>query len=94
MAARKPKLSHGSFPLTIIEWQDAMVDNWWADATTKLSTSKITSVGWLIDQTDKAIILCSDIGDDVDHTTKIVTTETNRRIAIPKDWVISQRELK
>ena len=77
-----------------ITWQDALVDNGWAGASTALTPSTIISVGWLISQTDKAIILASDIGDDSDPTTKVVTTETNRRIAIPKDWVISQKELK
>ena len=92
--AKKPKLSHGSYPLMHITWQDALVDNGWAGAATALTPSTITSVGWLISQTDKAIIIASDIGDDIDHTTKVTTTETNRRIAIPKDWVISQKELK
>ena len=94
MASRKPKLSHGSFPLMYIIWSDALVETGWEAATTKLSPSTIVSTGWLISQTDKALILASDIGDQVDDTTKVVTTETNRRIAIPKDWVISQKELK
>lgn len=94
MAARKPKLAHGPYSLMHVIWQDALVDNGWADTSVKIVPATIISVGWQIDETDKTIVLASDIGDSMDPTTQVTTTETNRRIAIPKDWVISQKELK
>lgn len=91
--AKKPKLTHGTFPLLIIQWKDACVTSGWSSDHAQVAAS-ITSVGWKIHEDDKTIVLGSDIGDDVNETTKVVTTETNRRIAIPKDWVTSVRELK
>jgi hypothetical protein len=91
--AKKPKLTHGTFPLLLVEWKDACVDLGWSSNHASQSAS-ITSVGWKIHEDDKTFVLGSDIGDDVDETTKVVTTETNRRIAIPKDWVTNVRELK
>lgn len=90
---RRPKLKHNSFPLVLVEWQDALTDSGWS-TTTEFSPALIRSIGWKISDTDKALILASDIGDETDSTTKTVTTETNRRIAIPKDWVTKETEIK
>lgn len=93
MASRKKKtLAHGQFPLLVVTWQDAVADVGWSD-TTELKTHTITSAGWKISENPTTIVLGSDISDARDETTKAVTTETNRRIAIPRDWITDIKEL-
>ena len=83
-----PRLSYQGFKLMLIEWQDATTDHGWESTTEELSTCNITSIGWCISETDKAYVLAGDINGVKDDT------ETNRRIAIPKDWVVHVRKLK
>ena len=87
MVKRKSN-SRGSHKLLLITWYDAQVDGGWEATTTILPPALCNSVGWLISDTDKALVLCGDIGENSG------TTETNRRIAIPKDWVIEIKDLK
>lgn len=91
----KRKLNaHGSHKLLLITWQDAAVDNGWsAVGATPMTPSTVKSVGWLVSENDKCFVLGSDIGDSIDAPPDR-TTETNRRIAIPKDWVIEIKDLK
>jgi hypothetical protein len=87
LTRKKKTLSHHNFPLLLITWHDAKVEGGWEVTGEIMAPALCKSIGWKISDTDKAIVLGSDIGDNEG------TTETNRRIAIPKDWVIEIKEL-
>mgnify|MGYP000025145055 CR=1 FL=1 len=84
-----PKLPQFSLgDLVLIEWHDAAVDSGWADSNE--SDSKvhlIQSIGWVIKKDRKAIIIAADKA--ADPTDK----ETNRRLAVPRSWIESVKQV-
>lgn len=78
-----------------IFWKDAVVDEGgWQAADAAHALHEVQTVGWIIKETDEVIVVASDISagspDDGDEA----LIETNRRIAIPKDWIISRKKVK
>lgn len=80
-----------TMPLVLVQWNDANVNLGWDTEITQVEA--IHSVGWKIHEDKKSIVLAADVGDKP-RPLHPETTETNRRIAIPKDWVTSIKELK
>lgn len=78
--------------LVIVEWQDAVMGHsgWKWAKDTKFKTAKIYSVGYLIVSNKKHIVLCSSMKhpNKKDGDLSIACDVT-----IPKDWIISIREL-
>lgn len=73
--------------LVKIIWDDAVTDVGWEDVNlTKIE--RVSSVGWIVDENEKQIILAADISQDRDDN-----THTNRRIAIPLSWVVERDDL-
>jgi len=79
---------HKSFQLMLVVWNDAATDDGWKSVDTVSHPSEVKSVGWCISDSDTILTLASDIGDNDEET------ETNRRISIPKDWIIKTKKLK
>lgn len=84
---KKKSLTFASHPCLLVIWHDAQVEGGWENTSKPMVPALCRSIGWRISDTDKALVLAADIGDNDG------TTETNRRIAIPKDWVIEIKEL-
>jgi|TARA_R110002020_G_scaffold347389_1_gene561051 hypothetical protein len=80
MVAKKDKFTKDKFKLVLVEWSDAMdFDNGWHDLK-KVQAAKVEqvmSVGWIVTEDDKHIVLSSDFCSDC---------TSGRAIAIPKDW--------
>lgn len=83
MAARKT--SKADF-IEVIEWADAVADVGWSDAREELKVARIVSVGRVVQETKDQLVVAGTFGAD--------DTETNCRIAIPKDWVQRRRKIK
>jgi len=75
--------------LYYIEWLDAVVDNGWSEDNDHRS-HLCCSVGFVLKETEKEIVLAADISND---TLPVGTYDTNRRIAIPLSWIQSRRKL-
>lgn len=76
--------------LHYVEWLDAVVDNGWSDENDHRSHLCV-SVGFLIKETDKEIVLAADISSD---TMPSGTYDTNRRIAIPLSWIQVRKKVR
>ena len=77
-------------PLIIVKWHDAQVDAGWDTVITKVA--EITSVGWKLHEDEKSVVLAADVCDKP-QPPHPDTTETYRRIAIPKDWITSVKDV-
>lgn len=80
-----------AYHLFYIEWNDAVTDSGWANSTEEHTLHRCKSVGWLIKENRKEIVLAGDISDPQDEVDGI---DVNRRIAIPKAWIVLRRKLK
>ena len=79
---RKPKFS---FPLVHVEWKDAQTGHGWEDRENVLvETPIVTTVGFLIKETDEGVVVASTVGTDL---------QSNARISIPRGMIISKKEL-
>jgi hypothetical protein len=80
------KSSKGRFkyPIVVITWDDAESDDGWAETPEELEPKLATSVGFLIRQTEKYILLA--MSYDNGHT--------NGRFQIPKALIKEQKEIK
>lgn len=78
-----------------VTWADAVVDgNGWQALDAAHNVHECRSVGWLIKETKHHIVLAADISAGAPDELESPGIETNRRIAIPKDWIISRRKAK
>ena len=83
MAARKT--SKADF-IEVVEWADAVADVGWSDARDELKVARIVSVGKVVQETKDQLVVAGTFGAH--------DSETNCRIAIPKDWVQRRRKIK
>tara|TARA_R110001599_G_scaffold312369_1_gene519940 strand:- start:58 stop:342 length:285 start_codon:yes stop_codon:yes gene_type:complete len=78
--ATKKKFNINNYKLVLVHFQDAMdFDTGWHDLkkVQAAKTEPVTSVGWIVNETEKHIVLTADFCSD---------GTTGRAIAIPKDW--------
>lgn len=69
-------------PIEIIEWVDAVADVGWDDGK-ELDIATVFSVGKVVHETERAIIIAGTFSED--------DVDTNCRMAIPKAWIVSRR---
>lgn len=82
MAPRKRKFP---FPLVHVDWTDAQVSGTWLlEEEVRLELPVVHTVGFLIKEDDKAIIIASTVGSD---------RHSNAHILIPKGMIVDRREL-
>lgn len=88
---KKTKISSSiSSPKPVkVEWVDAVVSGGWEIGKANSKVDLVTSIGWLLDQTDTEVVLAADISTDTDGE-----LHTNRRLAIPAQWIKSIKEIK
>lgn len=79
--ARAPK-EKAEKQLLYVEWADATTQDGW-DETHELETHLIKSVGFLVKETKRDIVIAGDWS----------SPESNRRLAIPKAWIQNKKEL-
>ena len=76
----KTKFKIQDYKMVLVSWQDAMdIETGW-HSLRKIQSSKtepVKSLGWLVKDTDKHIVLASDFCSD---------GTSGRAITIPKDW--------
>lgn len=78
-----------------IFWKDAVVDEGgWQGADAAHALHEVQTVGWIIKETEEVIVVASDISAGSPDDEDDALIETNRRIAIPKDWIISRKKVK
>lgn len=65
-----------------VVWVDAVVSQGWEDNTHGEKAHEVRSVGWILKNSKKELILAADVSND-----DIEDLEHNRRIVIPKGWV-------
>lgn len=74
------------YPLVKLEWIDAETDHGWESADEKNPTVPlVTTVGFLIKDTEELVSIASTVGDDRSH---------NSRINIPKGMVKTMTVLR
>lgn len=76
-----PKIIH-------VEWVDAVTSLGWEPVSEPLTPRSCLTVGFLIHETDKFIVIAGTWGLEGDHE------ESNNRTAIPKGWIVAQREIR
>lgn len=72
-----------------VEWVDAVVSGGWEVGKANSKVDLVTSIGWLLDETDTEVVLAADISTDMEGL-----LHTNRRLAIPAQWIKSIKEIK
>lgn len=78
-----------------IRWKDAVVDEGgWQTVDTAHALHDVLTVGWIIKETEEVVVVASDISAGSLDEDDAPGVETNRRIAIPKSWIISKRKAK
>lgn len=81
--SKKLKISSYKYPLIEVIWDDASTDNGWDAVPETLSPELVTTVGFLVRETDAHLLIANSY--DPNHT--------NGRIQIPKGMVISRKVL-
>jgi hypothetical protein len=73
--------------LELVTWRDAGGEDsgWKSPSDIGDDNPIITSVGWVVKETDNNLTLAMDLADD---------GETNGRSRIPKGMIVSRKELK
>lgn len=84
-------MSETEHHLFYVEWNDAVTDSGWANSNEEHSLHRCKSVGWVIKETRKEIVLAGDTSDPQEGQEGV---DVNRRIAIPKAWIVIKRKLK
>ena len=86
---KKIKKPLHKYKLVMVEWVDAQSDPAWGELVDieKWANESyiVNEVGWLISETKKHIVMCSEIGSD---------GSMGNRTKIPNTWVISRKVLK
>lgn len=80
-----PKKSKFPFPLVQIDWEDAQTGHGWEheeDITVDIPV--VTTIGFLIKENEKGIVIASSVGSD---------RHNNARITIPKGMVVNRKDL-
>lgn len=74
-----------------VEWHDAVASSGWANSKEPYNAHKCYSCGWLISENKKEIVLAGDISDALEDQEGC---DVNRRMAIPKAWIITKKKVK
>jgi len=73
-------------PLVILEWHDAVTEGGWVSSKDyEPKTVLVTSVGWLLSETDHHISIIGSYNSEKDFSD--ITT-------VPKQWLIKQKILR
>lgn len=75
-----PKAAY-RYPLIEVIWDDASTDNGWEPVPTELTPELVTTVGFLVRETDKHLLIANSY--DPNHT--------NGRIQIPVGMIVSRK---
>jgi len=59
-------------PIVRVEWSDITMHDEWNEKTTELGDSKIVSVGWLIRESEKDIVICKSYDYDAGEWSEYV----------------------
>lgn len=85
-------MTENDLPFFFVSWHDAVVDSGgWSNSTEEHSLHTCYSCGWLIRENRKEIVLAGDISDPQEG---VEGCDVNRRIAIPKAWIITRKKVK
>ena len=76
----EPKATY-KYPLIEVIWDDASTDNGWEPVPDELKAELVTTVGFLVRETDKHLLIANSY--DPNHT--------NGRIQIPVGMIVSRR---
>lgn len=77
----------GGYSLVLVEWVDIVAQVGWEDVAVEGYIAPCTSVGWLLSEDEKQIVLASTI------SSQDGTTESNNRIIIPTGVITSRKVL-
>ena len=83
-----PKKETSKHTILLIVWEDAVSDNGWQLKEEVSETHTCSSIGVLIKETDKYVVLGGSWSDENGEL------ETNNRITIPKGWIVSRKVVK
>lgn len=86
--ARTGQKPTNNLNIEAIVWHDAVAHVGWADLRQEYKPAVCTSVGLVISESKTALTVAGTWGGDEN------SLETNARITIPKDWVISRKKIK
>lgn len=75
----------GGYTLTQVEWLDIVAQVGWEDISHECHVHPCSSIGWVLSEDEKQIVLASTISS-VDGE-----TQTNNRIVIPKATITSRK---
>ena len=78
---KKSKSISYKYPLVEVIWDDASTDNGWEPVPTELQAELVTTVGFLVRETDKHLLIANSY--DPNHT--------NGRIQIPVGMIVSRK---
>lgn len=76
------------YEVEVVTWHDAVAHVGWSSITATYKPAVCTSIGLVFDETKSHLTVAGTWGGDHD------TLETNARITIPKDWVISRKKVR
>jgi len=74
--------------LVLIEWVDAVTEAGWELGKGHCKVDLVYSVGYLLSSDDTEIILAADVSPDRENQ-----LHTNRRLAIPSQWIKDIKEI-
>ena len=74
--------------LVLIEWVDAVTEAGWELGKGHCKIDLVYSVGYIISRDDTEIILAADVSPDRENQ-----LHTNRRLAIPSQWIKGIKEI-
>lgn len=83
-----PKATSSEPKPVLVTWVDAVTEIGW-DEGAKTKVSNVTSLGWLMAATDSEVVIVGDTSQEPGGP-----LSTNRRIAIPKAWIESIKDIK
>lgn len=86
-AVSKPEVKAGP-KLVLIEWVDAVTEAGWEVGKGHCKVDLVYSVGYLLSKNDTEIILAADVSPDRENQ-----LHTNRRLAIPSQWIKDIKEI-
>lgn len=72
----------------VVTWHDAVAHVGWNSIQAEYKPAVCTSIGVVFNETKSHLTVAGTWGGEGEHL------ETNSRITIPKDWVISRKKVK
>lgn len=84
-------MTDSELPFYFVAWHDAVASSGWANSNDPHNLHTCYSCGWLISENRKEIVLAGDISDPQEG---VEGYDVNRRMAIPKAWIISKKKVK